>query len=173
MLYKENPNLELSKESRDAAREMQESHTEGAELTGLVEAYLNRALPPHWDSMGLEERREWLDSPAIDERDEGYVKRERVCTLEIWCECLGNSQKSMRNLDARNLNTIMQHMPGWRPHRDNASKSGMVRFPLYGRQRAYDRVKTPKKSVLNEQNQEDEKERIVDDSVNRDVNDLM
>ena len=49
----------------------------------------------------------------------------------------------------------------------------MVRFPLYGRQRAYDRVKTPKKSALNEQNQENEKERIVDDSVNRDVNDLM
>lgn len=172
-LYRKNPNLELSKESRDAAREMQESHTEGAELSGLVEAYLNRALPPHWDSMGLEERREWLDSPAIDAQDEGYVKRERVCTLEIWCECLGNSQKSMRNLDARNLNTIMQHMPGWKPHRDGKSKSGMVRFPLYGRQRAYDRVKTPKKSALNEQNQEDEKERIVDDSVNRDVNDLM
>lgn len=166
-LYKENPNLELSKESRDAAREMQESHTEGAELTGLVEAYLNRALPPHWDSMGLEERREWLDSPAIDERDEGYVKRERVCTLEIWCECLGNSQKSMRNLDARNLNTIMQHMPGWETYRGD--KGGRLRFPLYGTQRAYVR----KGSLHCVSGKDKMSKDTTDEAVNRTVNDLM
>ncbi|WP_442766670.1 VapE domain-containing protein [Mitsuokella multacida] len=166
-LYKENPSLELSKESRDAAREMQESHTEGAELSGLVEAYLNRALPPHWDSMGLEERREWLDSPAIDERDEGYVKRERVCTLEIWCECLGNSQKSMRNLDARNLNTIMQHMPGWEMYRGD--KGGRLRFPLYGTQRAYVR----KGSLLCVSGKDKISKDTTDEAVNRTVNDLM
>lgn len=172
-LYKEDPNLELSKESRKEAREMQESHTEGAELKGLIQEYLDRALPSLWESMGLEERREWLDAPAVDKKSGDYIQRKRVCTLEIWCECLGNSQKSMRNIDARNLNTIMQHMEGWKPHRDGKSKSGMVRFPLYGQQRAYDRVKAPIKSTLSEQNQDDEKERIVDDSVNRAVNDLM
>lgn len=166
-LYKENPSLELSKESRVAAREMQESHTEGAELTGLVEAYLNRALPPHWDSMGLEERREWLDSPAIDAQDEGYVKRERVCTLEIWCECLGNSQKSMRNLDARNLNTIMQHMPGWETYRGD--KGGRLRFPLYGTQRAYVR----KGSLLCVSGKDKISKDTMDEAVNDSVNDLM
>lgn len=166
-LYKENPSLELSRESRDAAREMQEAHTEGAELTGLVEAYLNRALPPHWDSMGLEERREWLDSPAIDEREEGYVKRERVCTLELWCECLGNSQKSMRNLDARNLNTIMQHMPGWETYRGD--KGGRLRFPLYGTQRAYVR----KGSLLCVSGKDKISKDTTDEAVNRTVNDLM
>ncbi|WP_302297803.1 virulence-associated E family protein [Mitsuokella multacida] len=166
-LYRKNPNLELSKESRDAAREMQESHTEGAELSGLVEAYLNRALPQLWDSMGLEERREWLDSPAIDAQDEGYVKRERVCTLEIWCECLGNSQKSMRNLDARNLNTIMQHMPGWETYRGD--KGGRLRFPLYGTQRAYVR----KGSLLCVSGKDKISKDTTDEAVNRTVNDLM
>ena len=47
--------------------------------------------------MGLEERREWLDAPAIEE-DKDHKPKDRVCTLEIWCECLGNSQKSMRNM---------------------------------------------------------------------------
>nr|DAR34458.1 MAG TPA: virulence associated protein E [Caudoviricetes sp.] len=167
VLYKENPNLELSRESRDAAREMQEAHTEGAELTGLVEAYLNRALPPLWESMGLEERREWLDAPTVDEKSGDYIQRKRVCTLEIWCECLGNSQKSMRNLDARNLNTIMQHMEGWEVYR--GEKGGRFRFPLYGTQRAY----VKKGSLLCAYGKDKTNDDEVDDAVNRTVNDLM
>lgn len=165
-LYKENPNLELSKESRKEAREMQESHTEGAELKGLIQEYLDRALPPLWESMGLEERREWLDAPAI-EGDKDHKPKDRVCTLEIWCECLGNSQKSMRNIDARNLNTIMQHMEGWEVYRGD--KGGRFRFPLYGTQRAYVRKGTLLCTCSKDKTSRDD----ADEAVNRTVNDLM
>ena len=165
-LYKENPNLELSKESRKEAREMQESHTEGAELKGLIQEYLDRALPPLWESMGLEERREWLDAPAIEE-DKDHKPKDRVCTLEIWCECLGNSQKSMRNIDARNLNTIMQHMEGWEVYRGD--KGGRFRFPLYGTQRAYVRKGTLLCTCSKDKTSRDD----ADEAVNRTVNDLM
>lgn len=165
-LYRKNPNLELSKESRDAAREMQESHTEGAELKGLIQEYLDRALPPLWESMGLEERREWLDAPAIEE-DKDHKPKDRVCTLEIWCECLGNSQKSMRNIDARNLNTIMQHMEGWEVYRGD--KGGRFRFPLYGTQRAYVRKGTLLCTCSKDKTSRDD----ADEAVNRTVNDLM
>lgn len=165
-LYKGNPNLELSKESRKEAREMQESHTEGAELKGLIQEYLDRALPPFWESMGLEERREWLDAPAI-EGDKDHKPKDRVCTLEIWCECLGNSQKSMRNIDARNLNTIMQHMEGWEVYRGD--KGGRFRFPLYGTQRAYVRKGTLLCTCSKDKTSRDD----ADEAVNRTVNDLM
>lgn len=165
-LYKENPNLELSKESRKEAREMQESHTEGAELKGLIQEYLDRALPPLWESMGLEERREWLDAPAID-GDKDHKPKDRVCTLEIWCECLGNSQKSMRNIDARNLNTIMQHMEGWEVYR--GEKGGRFRFSLYGTQRAYVRKGTLLCTCSKDKTSRDD----ADEAVNRTVNDLM
>lgn len=165
-LYRQNPSLELSQESRKEAREMQESHTEGAELKGIIQEYLDRALPPLWDSMGLEERREWLDAPAI-EGDKDHKPKDRVCTLEIWCECLGNSQKSMRNIDARNLNTIMQHMEGWEVYRGD--KGGRFRFPLYGTQRAYVR----KGTLLCTRSKDKTSRDDADEAVNRTVNDLM
>ena len=123
-------------------------------------------MPPLWDSMGLEERREWLDAPAI-EGDKDHKPKDRVCTLEIWCECLGNSQKSMRNIDARNLNTIMQHMEGLEVYRGD--KGGRFRFPLYGTQRACVR----KGTLLCTRSKDKTSRDDADEAVNRTVNDLM
>ena len=60
--------------------------------------------------------------------------RKRVCAMEIWCECLENSAKNLKNIDARELNTIMQRMLGWHIYEQ---ARGYQRFKLYGIQRAY------------------------------------
>jgi hypothetical protein len=120
----------------DAARELQEAHTEGSEKFGLIQAYLETKLPERWDGMTLPERRDWLSGETSIE-GEGVVERDRVCAMEVWSECFGYNPEKIRNLDAREINTILQHMPGWKMH---SSGYGKLRFKIYGRQKAYMRV---------------------------------
>lgn len=138
-IWQEDKNLLPSAESLAVARELQEAHTEGSEKFGLIQEYLERLLPEEWDHMNLQDRQFWLNGDRSIYPGEGSIKRDRVCVFEIWCECFGNPQKTLRNLDAREINNILQRMPGWKPHH---SKSSILRFSLYGRQRAYVRKST-------------------------------
>jgi hypothetical protein len=135
-IWEHDKDLLPSKASMDAARELQAEHTEGSEKFGLVQNYLETKLPERWKNMTILERKDWLAGETSIE-GEGVIERDRVCVMEVWCECFGYNPEKIRNLDAREINTILQNMPGWAPHK---SKSSMLRFDLYGRQRAYTRV---------------------------------
>lgn len=135
-IWKKDKDLLPSKAALDAARELQEAHTEGSEKFGLIQAYLDTKLPERWKDMTLEERRDWLSGETSIE-GEGVVERDRVCTMEVWCECFGYNPEKIRNLEAREINTILQQMPGWTMHK---SSDGKLRFSLYGKQRAYRRM---------------------------------
>lgn len=145
-IWREDKSLLPSAEAMKVAQELQEAHTEGSEKFGLIQDYLERLLPEDWDTMSLTDRQFWLNGTTHYGLDgyrsihgEGVVKRERVCSMEIWCECFGNTPKTLRNMDAREINNIMQRMPGWKQHPSSDSK---LRFSLYGKQRAYVREST-------------------------------
>ncbi len=126
--------LELSPEVRATAKELQEAHTEGGEKYGLILDYLDKKLPENWNRMDIYERREYLESYE-DAAPGGVMVRDRVCTLEIWCEALGGKKENLTNAQARELNAILQNTPGWR------SISGKKRFGnLYGVQKGYYRI---------------------------------
>lgn len=130
---KETLDLELSAESLKVARKLQEEHTEGAERKALVQSYLDTLLPEDWETLDIGSRRYYLRDP-VQIAEKGKVQRRRVCILEIWCELLEGNKKDMKNLDARELNAIMQSLPDWK-----AGTTG--RFGgEYGRQRAYYRM---------------------------------
>lgn len=135
-IWEHDKDLLPSKASMEVARELQAKHTEGSEKFGLVQNYLETKLPERWKNMTILERKDWLAGETSVE-GEGVIERDRVCVMEVWCECFGYNPEKIRNLDAREINTILQNMPGWAPHK---SKSSMLRFDLYGRQRAYTRV---------------------------------
>lgn len=132
-IWKDNKELILSAEAERAARDLQESHTEGSEKFGLIQNYLETKLPQHWKTMTIHERQNWLAGETSIE-GEGVLERDRVCAMEVWCECFGNTPKTLRNLDAREINNILMRMPGWKPHN---SSDGKLRFSIYGKQRAY------------------------------------
>lgn len=123
-------NLELSYESLKVARQLQAEHTEGAEKKALVLDYLDTLLPENWDEMDLGDRRSYLSDP-MQIQSQGKVQRKKVCILEIWCELLDGMRSKMSNLDARELNTIMQTMPGWKVGSTSRFTGG------YGIQRCY------------------------------------
>lgn len=148
-LYKQDKNLFPSTDTEQKLKELVEAHTEGSEKLGLIQGYLDSLLPEEWDGWDIDRRREYLDD-VMSAAPKGIKRRERVCTMEIWCECFGNSPRNLRNMDAREINSLLAKMPGWKPY-----EKGVLRFPIYGRQRAYIRegqsegksVGSPKKSV--------------------------
>ena len=132
-IWKKDKSLLPSPEILAKAKEIQEAHTEGAERLGLIQNYLDTELPEDWDNMTLGERQAWLEGDRSIGGD-GVIPRERVCAMEIWCECFGNQPKNLKNIDAREINNMMQLIPGWEPYR---GKNGKLRFKLYGLQRAF------------------------------------
>jgi hypothetical protein len=41
------------------------------------------------------------------------VQRTRVCAAEIWCECLGKAQGDFQQRFAREINQLLEKLPGW------------------------------------------------------------
>lgn len=124
--------LVLDESLEQEAIKIQQSHTEGSELTGLIEEYLSVLLPPNWDSKDLYDRRAYLESY---DAEKGGNPREKVCALEIWCEVLNGDRKMLSNAKARELIDIMQSLPGWEPY---SKGSGKLRFgKMYGVQKAF------------------------------------
>lgn len=151
-LYREDANIYPTRETELKLAELVDSHTEGAEKMGLIQAFLDMKLPERWEDFSIEERRSYLEGTMVG-APEGTKERERVCTMEIWCECLGNSPRNLRNIDARELNTIMLRMPGWKVCENT---QGKMLFKLYGRQRAY----------VRDMSSRDEQKGSVTDSMN-------
>ena len=133
-LWREDSSLMLPDDVLRQAKELQQGHTEGSEKVGLITDYLDKRLPVVWPSMNLFDRRRYLDEYEEDGPDAVQV-RDKVCILEIWCEALGGNRNQLTSAIARELNAVMQYLPGWEPN-----KHPMRFGNLYGRQRAYRRT---------------------------------
>ena len=67
-------------------------------------------------------------------RYEGALRpRDRICAAEVWCEALGKLRGDMRKSDAREINGILERMPGW--HNAGLERAGKP----YGHQRCFER----------------------------------
>ncbi|RJY50372.1 hypothetical protein D2965_05785 [Veillonella atypica] len=136
--------LVLEGDLEEEALRIQLSHTEGGELVGLIEEYLEMLLPADWESMDIYDRRDYVANYGDDDHC-GSVQRERVCALEIWCEVLGGDRKNLQNAKAREIIDILQAMRGWAPY---TKGTGKARFGgLYGPQRAFIREGTDLLSI--------------------------
>lgn len=122
--------LYLSGEAEVEAKLQQEIHQESNAKEGIIREFVERRVPPDWDKRTLSERRlYWAGEFG---RDTGEtVERDRICALEVWCECLGGDIKYMRRADAIEINSILATIPGWK------RSGGMFRFGCYGHQRGF------------------------------------
>jgi len=111
----------------ETAREIQAAHMEKDERRGLIEEYLERGLPDNWEDMDVPMRRNWLE----DEKNEGEVKRTKVCLLEIWAECLGKDPNGITRKDSFELSRIIKGIREWQPY------GSTLKFKYYGYQKAY------------------------------------
>lgn len=133
--YRAGEELFLKGIDAEMASSEQDDALESDEREGLVQDYLERLLLVNLDGMDLYERRSFLNEGGFGPTTVGTVERERVCTIEIWCECFGKEAANLKKADAYELNAIMARIKGWEKYDGN--KRGNIRFPIYGIQRGY------------------------------------
>lgn len=125
--YNQNEPLYLPEELVGAAMEEQTIAMEKDDRIGIVEDYLNTLVPENWADMNLYERRQFLyGSDFGSMKETGTVLRDRICNIEIWCECFGKDRGTIKRQDSNEIKAIMSNISGW-----TASEKKM-RFPLYG-----------------------------------------
>lgn len=125
--------LYLTKEEEQWAVAEQEAHREINEKEGIIVDYLDTLLPDGWDRLELGDRRQFLaGEDAFDVEGEGKNKREKVCVLEIWCECFGKNRADLRKTDSLEINAILNSLDGWK-----TDVGSLHYFSIYGRQRAF------------------------------------
>lgn len=123
--------LYLSKEAEAIAFNVRAEHYEADERTGAIEDYLNMLLPDNWDYLDIYERRNYITNETM--RAKGTIKRQYVCTFEVWCECFGKKLEDMTKFNSREINDALRAINGWQ------QSAGMLRFKNYGRQKYYER----------------------------------
>lgn len=133
--YRAGEQLHLSGKVADDARRAQDAAIETDERVGLVEEYLDVALPEGWFEWDTRQRRAFISAGDGDFADLGATRgtrrREVVSNAEIWAECFGRDPSDMKPADSYAIAAIMQKITGW----EKAATRKRV-FP-YGRQRLY------------------------------------
>ena len=111
--YKEGEPLHLDNELAGMALKEQQIAMEVDEREGMVRDYLEMPLPERWDKMDIFDRRNYIcGSEFGGEREPGVRKRERVCNMEIWCECFGKERGNLKRQDANEISAIMANIEG-------------------------------------------------------------
>lgn len=131
-IYKSGELLYLNREQDKEAVQMQKAHTESNSKEGLIVEYLDTLIPSNWEKWSANDRKLWYQSPdAWDTSEFELVRRDRVCALEVWCECFGYNKGTIKNTDSREINGILNNLSDWRRYRSS------TRFSIYGHQRGY------------------------------------
>lgn len=126
-LYAAGENVDLEDEIKEVAKMIQAEFTESDVREGVIQDYLEMLLPDHWDNMTVLERKLFFQDGK-----QGTVKRDCVCTLEIWKECLGEYDEPTR-MDSKRIIGILNKL-GWKPRTPSRK-----RFKHYSIQRAYEK----------------------------------
>lgn len=143
--YNRGEELFLKDDVAAEAYAQQRDAMETDDREGIVEEYLNTLLPVEWSEMDLYERRSFLNGGEFEGSVyEGTQRRERVCVMEIWCECFGKQREALKKCDSYEIEGILYKLGGW--ERYSGSASGKMRVAGYGIQKTYVRVSDGKQS---------------------------
>lgn len=125
-LYFDKPEME------QLARAEQDRHRETNVKEGVIREFLDKKIPDNYHELPLSTRRTFWGGGM--QTDSLLIQRNKVCALEVWCECFGGDVKNMRRADAMEINQILANLDGWERN------SSMRRFGYCGRQRGFERV---------------------------------
>lgn len=132
--YKEGEELFLKGEVAAMAYDAQKQAMECDAREGIILEYLEKLLPENWDEMDLYERRSFLSNNDISSK-KGTVKRDKVCIMEIWCECYYKERQDLKRTDSYEIESILNRIGGW--EKLSSNKTGKVRYVLYGPQKTF------------------------------------
>lgn len=132
--------LYLDQRLEQLAVEVQEEHRESDPKEGVILSFLDSLVPEDWNRRDEDNRRTFYMN-MMSNKHLCTAKRDRICAVELWCECFRQDKGRMRNSDAREINSILRHLPGWeelKGPRDTAA---------YGKQRMFVSVERYKRGL--------------------------
>lgn len=134
-LVKAGENNYLDAQMEKEAEKAQKEALEYDEREGQVVDYLETLLPKDWYSWDLYKRVDYFQQrDELSGVEEGILPREKVCALEIFCECFGRPRNTWKRQDGYEIAAIMARIAGW-------ERSGVAdRTTGYGFQRLYKRI---------------------------------
>lgn len=130
--WKQGESLHLPKEIEAVAREVQEEHRQRNPWEGIIADFVAKPVPTDWSRWTMERRQMFWGGNAKYEGD--LVPRERVCAVEIWCEALGKQKGDLSKANSREINDLLERMPGWESAGTRAAGAP------YGKQRVFQRA---------------------------------
>ena len=111
--WKQGEPLHLPPELEEVAKSVQEEHRARHPWEGIIHDYLEEEVPRDWQKWELSQRQAWRGGGA---KYQGPLEpRSRISAVEIWCEALSRQRGDMRQRDAREINSLLERMPGWEP----------------------------------------------------------
>ena len=118
-----------------AARAAQDQHREDSVKEGVIRDFIEKEVPGNYPTMTLATRRMFWSGSYSTEDGKPLVlcPREKVCALEVWCECFSGDPRTMRRADAVEINQILATTPGWRRNK------GVRKYGYCGKQRGFER----------------------------------
>lgn len=123
--------LYLPPELEDVARQIQEDHRTRHPWEGMIEDYLAEEVPVDWMRWSITQRQVYRGGGM---QYKGTKEpRHRICAAEIWCELLNKQRGDMRQRDTREINSLLERVPGWESV--GVREAGKP----YGKQRCFDR----------------------------------
>jgi predicted P-loop ATPase len=129
--YRQGEALYLPDELEAIATERQLEHTLTDERGAQVREYLDRLLPEAWYQRSAQDRILWLSHE--DALEFGTVRRDRVCAMEIWVECMGRRASDLDRRNSQAITDIMLQLKDW------YRGEGTMRIPGYGAPRGFHR----------------------------------
>ena len=144
-IYREGEELYLKGDLLKIATKEQSEAMESDDREGLVREYLEKPLPIDWKDMNIHERRNFLNGGNFGEVKVETEQRKDVCSMEIWCECFWRDAASLKKSDSYEITSIMSKIEGWEAYSRN--KTGIKKFPLYNKQRAFVRKEEEKEQA--------------------------
>lgn len=138
--------LNLSDEMEQAAKAKQQEHKESSAREGLIREFVERKVPEDWQKYSIDKRKMFWGAQSTgagiatqeesDENaeDDGLIERDRITAIEVWCECLNGDPKYMKQTDTREINAILENIPGWVKYKKS------MRFGPYNVQKGFVRV---------------------------------
>lgn len=126
--------LYLEGDIAKAAEREQESHKEVSAKDGVIKEFVLRKVPKDWSRRSLSQRKlYWANE--FGRTEEELVLRDKICALEVWCECFGGDLRYMKKSDAREINDVLGSMKELR-RLDRTTRFGTD----YGVQRGFELV---------------------------------
>lgn len=111
--YNEGQQLYLPKDMEEEMNSRREIYTEVDDRIGLIQQYLDTKLPPNWATMDIQQRRNFL-AGNDSLMPEGVVVRDRVCAIEIGCECLGMRKSDITKYVSSEIISLVRKIGGWK-----------------------------------------------------------